>query len=160
MSENTSAIAVISDDSAATSAAVLSNEIANLAKGQVNVWSTITGTDHNSRLAVVEAIGNATPLAENLNKTIQLKDAVVQQIEMADEKTGELKAQPRITLIDADGKSYHVISNVVFKDLKTFFGVMGMPSVWPAPLPVAAERGGTGSSKFISLKVVRNTPAK
>jgi len=157
MSENTSAIAVIEDS--ASSAAVLSNEIANLSNGQVNVFSTITGNDFNSRATVLDAIGNATPLAENLNKTIQLKDVVVQQIEMVDERTGELKAQPRITLIDADGSSYHVISGVVFKDLKTFFGVMGMPAVWPSPLPVSAETGKAGTGKYITLKVVRSAPA-
>lgn len=158
MSENTSAIAVIED--ASVSAATLSNEIANLAKGQVNVWSTITGTDFDSRATVLDAIGNAEPLSKHLDKTILLANAVVQQIEMADDKTGELKAQPRITLIAADGKSYHVISNVVFKDLKTFFGVMGMPSEWPAPLPIAAYEGGTGQRKFLSVKVVRTPAAK
>lgn len=152
-------VATISDD-AAVSASALSNEIASLSRGQVSVWSTITGTDFDSRLAVVEAMGNSVPLADNIGKTIKLANAVVQQIEMVDEKTGELKAQPRITLIDADGTSYHVISNVVFKDLKNFFGVLGMPSVWPAPLSVAAEKGKAATGNFISLKTVRGAAKK
>ena len=159
MSENTSsAIVAVDSDDATVSASVLSNEIASLSRGQVNVWSTITGTDFDSRLAVIDAMGNSVPLADNIGKTINLKDAVVQHIEMAD-ADGVLKAQPRITLIDADGSSYHVISNVVFKDLKNFFGVMGMPSVWPAPLAVAAAKGGTGQRTFITIKPVRKATA-
>lgn len=150
---------VATADLDAVSGAALSNEIANLSKGQVNVWSTITGTDFNSRVEVINAMGNAAPLAENLNKTINLKDVVVQQIEMADERSGELRPQPRITLIDADGTSYHVISGVVFKDLKNFFGILGMPATWPSPLPVAAETGKASTGKFITLKIAKAAPA-
>jgi hypothetical protein len=156
MSETNSAIAVIEDS--AVSAAALSNEIANLSRGQVNVWSAVTPGDHLSKIAILDAMGNSVPLQDNTGKTIQLVNAVVQQIEMADEKTGEMKAQPRITLIDVDGSSYHVISNVVFKDLKNFFGVLGMPSTWPAPLPVAAEKGGTGQRQFITVKIAKGSP--
>jgi len=156
MSENTSAIAVIEDS--AVSAASLSNEIANLSHGQVSVFSTITGTDFGSRVAVVDAMGNAVPLDDNIGKIINLKDVVVQQIEMADQATGELRSQPRITLIDADGSSYHVISGVVFKDLKNFFGILGMPATWPAPLPIVAEKSAAKVGKFISLKIAKGAP--
>ena len=152
-----SAIAVIEDSS--VSAAALSTEIANLSRGQVNVWSTITGTDHGSKIAVLEAMGNSVPLDDNIGKTIQLANVVVQQIEMPDTATGELKAQPRITLIDADGTSYHVISGVVFKDLKNFFGILGMPSTWPAPLPIVAEKSAAKVGKFISVKIAKASPA-
>jgi hypothetical protein len=158
MSENTSAIAVIEDS--AVSAASLSNEIANLSRGQVNVFSTITGTDHASRLSVVEAMGNSVPLDDNIGKKINLANVVVQQIEMADQATGELRAQPRITLIDADGSSYHVISGVVFKDLKNFFGILGLPSSWPAPLPVVASKESAKVGKFITLKIAKAPAAK
>ena len=157
MSENTSAIAVIEDS--AVSAATLSNEIANLSHGQVSVFSTITGTDHASKIEVLDAMGNSVPLDDNIGKVINLKNVVVQQIEMADQATGELRSQPRITLIDADGTSYHVISNVVFKDLKNFFGILGMPANWPAPLPVVAESSKATVGKFISLKIAKGAPA-
>jgi hypothetical protein len=155
MSEN--AIAIVEDSS--VSASALSNEIASLASGRVSVFSTIQGNDFGSKLAVIDALDNAVPLADNIGKTINLQDAVVQHIEMADDKTGELRSQPRITLIDADGTAYHVISNVVFKDLKTYFGVLGMPHTWNAPLAVAAEKGKAATGSFITLKVVR-TPKK
>lgn len=153
MSENS--IAIVEDSS--VSSAALSNEIANLASGRVSVFSTIQGDDFASKLAVIDALDNAVPLADNIGKVINLQDAVVQHIEMADERTGELRSQPRVTLVDADGSAYYVISSVVFKDLKTYFGVLGMPHTWNAPLAVAAEKGKAKVGSFITLKVVRTT---
>lgn len=147
-----SEIAIIEES---VSSASLANEIANLSKGQLSVFSTIVGDDFDSKLAVIDALDNAVPLADNLGKVINLKDAVVQHIEMADERTGELKPQPRVTLIDADGSAYYVISAVVFKDLKTYFGVLGLPHTWKGPLPIAAEKGKARIGSFITVKVVR-----
>jgi hypothetical protein len=148
-----SEIAIVEDSS--VSSAALSNEIAALASGRVSVFSTIQGDDFETKLAVIDALDNAVSLQDNaIGKTINLTNAVVQHIEMPDQN-GELKSQPRVTLIDADGSAFYVISNVVFKDLKNYFGVLGMPHTWPAPLPVAAEKGKGKQGSFITLKLVR-----
>ena len=132
----------------------LATEIPNLNSGQVAVFSTVKGADHKSRLVTLKALGNAVPVADNIGKTINLANVVVQQISMVNERTGELQDVPRVTLLDADGTAYHCISDVVYKDLKNTFAILGMPSTWPAPLPVKVEKtkGKTGS--FFSLSYV------
>lgn len=149
MSENTTEIATIVDNTPG-----LANELANMNKGGVSVFSTIQGTDFKSKVAVVNAIQNATPVADHLGKPIALANVVVQPIEMVNERSGELQTVPRVTLIDAAGKAYHCISDVVYKDLKTIFGVIGHPSTWPAPLDVVInkEKGKVGSYFTLSLK--------
>jgi len=151
MSETTEIVTI---DSSVAPVAGLANELANLNNGNVAVFSTVKGADHKSRLVTLKALGNATPVADHIGKTINLKDVIVQQISMVNERTGELQDVPRITLLDADGKAFHAISDVLYKDLKNVFAILGMPHTWPAPLPVAVnrEKGKTGS--FFTLTYV------
>jgi len=154
MSENTAELAVI--ETPTVSGDTLTRELATMASGQgPAVMSTIRGTDFASKLQTIDALTNATPLADNLNKTIQLVNVVIQHVEMPDEKTGELKPVPRVTLIDKDGTTFHAMSAVVYSDLKTFFGLLGMPHTWPTPLPVVATKGKAKTGQYITLSIAK-----
>ena len=150
MSESTE---LVLTDSTPIAQSSISREIAQLTSGTVDVFSSNRGTDHKSKISTINALTNATPLSENLNKEIKLKDVIVQFVDMADERSGEINSVPRLTLIDADGKAFHVMSSVVYKDLKTFFAILGMPHTWPAPLPIIAENGKAKVGKFLTLRL-------
>jgi len=151
MSEYTSEIAVIEN---AAPVAGLGSELANIAKGTIQGYSSNQATDFGSRVGVVNAMTNAVPVADNLGKTIQLKDVVIQSVTLVNERSGELQEVPRITFIDADGTAYSATSDVLYKDLKNFFAILGTPNLWPAPLPVkvSKEKGKVGS--FFTLSIV------
>lgn len=151
MSENTNEIVVA--DSAVAPVAGLANELANLNSGRVAVFSTVKGADHASRLTTLAALSNAVPVADNLGKTINLANVVIQQISLVNERTGELQEVPRITLLDADGTSYHAISDVVYKDLKNVFAILGMPHTWPAPLPIKVTKEKAKTGSFFTLSI-------
>ena len=127
------------------------NEIANLAKGQNAIFSTITGNNFESKVAVLNALSNSAPAADNLNKTIQLANVVIEAVDMADETTGEIVTQPRIVLIDADGTAYHAISGPAYRDVNRILALVGPPAgsetsePWPAPLPIHVLREGQGT---------------
>lgn len=131
----------------------LNAELSNLNNGQVAVFSTVKGTDHKSKVGILNALTNSEPLADNLNKPFKLANVVIQSVDMPDERTGEINAVPRITLIDEAGKSLHVMSSVVYKDLKNIFGILGMPHKWPEPLPVIAEKAKAKTGSFITLRL-------
>ena len=149
MSENTELATIV--DSAPV--AGLASELVSLSNGQVAVFSTVKGVDHKSRLTTLTALKSATPVADHLGKIINLQNVVIQQITMANERTGELQDVPRITLLDADGKAYHAISDVVYKDLKDVFAILGMPHTWPAPLPVVVNKTKGKVGSFFSLSI-------
>ena len=157
MSENTAELATIEN---VAPVAGLANELANLNNGQVAVFSTVKGVDFASRLTTLSALSNAVPVADNLGKTINLKDVVVQQISMVNERTGELQEVPRITFLDADGSSYHAISDVLYKDLKNVFAILGMPHTWPAPLPIVVTKTKGKVGSFFSLAAAPAAPTK
>ena len=142
-----------STEIAVVSGTVLSNEIANMSKGQLGLFSTITGDTFEAKSALLSALSNSEPISENLKATIQLANVVVESVDMADEATGEIKAQPRIVLIDADGKAFHAISGPAFRDVKRLLAVMGHPTTWPTPLPIHVLQDGTGTRKYFTVKL-------
>lgn len=147
MSETTE-IAVIEN-----TAPGLGNELANLSSGRLDVFSTITGTDFDSRVKVINALTAATPVAQNLNKVINLKDVVIQSVIMPDQTTGDLGEVPRVTLIAEDGTAFSAMSGPLYKDLKNVFAILGMPHTWPSAVPVKVTQGGEGVRKYFTLTV-------
>ena len=142
-----------STEIAVVSGTVLSNEIANMSKGQLGLFSTITGDTFESKAALLNALSNSEPISENLKSTIQLANVVVESVDMPNEQTGEISAQPRIVLIDADGKAFHAISGPAFRDVKRLLAVMGHPTTWPTPLPIHVAQEGTGTRKYFTVKL-------
>jgi len=119
----------------ATDSAV-AQEIRNLATNNVAFYSTIVGDKFEDRVATIEAMTNSLPIKENINKTINLVNVIVQSVPMADQVTGEIKDQPRIILLDADGTAYHAISGGLWRSVQNILGILPHPSTWPAPLPL------------------------
>lgn len=128
--------------------------VEKLSEGRSSVFSTVKGNDHDSRMTVFNATTNSEPISENLGKVIDLVNIVVQVIDIADEETGEMATVPRTILIDRSGKSYHAISNGVFKSVENLLGVLGMPDTWTKPVTIKAVQGGTGTRKYFNLVAV------
>ena len=149
MSENTAELAILdSSDSTALGA-----EIANLATGRAAFYSSLKGDDFATKVATVEAMTNSVPIKENLNRTVKVKNVIVQSVPMADRATGEVRDQPRIILLDEDGTAYHAISGGLWRSVQNIINIVGEPSTWPAPLPIhiVSVKGGQGD--FYTAKI-------
>jgi len=132
------------------SGSAVSQEIQDLAAGKAAFMSTIPGDDFETKVKTVEAMTNSVAVKQNLGKTINLAHVIVQSIPMLDKRTGEVRDQPRIVLLDADGTAYHAISGGLFTSVKNILGVMGNPVTWPAPLPIhiIGVQGKSGGDYF------------
>jgi hypothetical protein len=130
----------------------LGAELANLGNGRVAGYSSVTATDFPSRIKVINAMQAAVPVSDNLGKTINLQDVIIQEVHLTNEVTGELNTVPRITFIDADGTAYSATSDVLYKDLKNFFAILGTPNNWPAPVPVQVVKEKAKVGSFFTLK--------
>lgn len=146
MSENTVSstdVAVLDTDNTGSAVAV---EIANISKGNLSFFSSIQGNNFESKIATLEAMSNSVPIKENLRKTINVQNIILQTVSMADRRTGEVRDQPRIILIDADGTAYHAISAGLYTSIKNMLGVAGHPATWNAPIAIhiVEEKGREG----------------
>lgn len=129
--------------------------IAGLQSGRdADMYHTFTGNDQDTMLQVFAAMSDSQPVADNLNKPITLANVIVQRVELANEQTGEIGSQPRITFVDTENKAYNVTSPVVLRDVRTLFALVGQPATWKAPITVQFQRLGTGTRKFITMKPV------
>lgn len=129
-------------------------DIAALKQGGAAVFSTITGADRASKVAILNAMTNSKPVSENLGKTFNLLNVVIQAIEMEDETTKEMVSVPRIVLVDDKGEAWHAISSGLFKSLENIFGVMGNPDTWEGvPLPIKITQAGTGNRKYFTVSI-------
>lgn len=135
MSESTVSTAVDVLDTVDTGSAV-AQEIRNLATGNVAFYSTLVGDDFATKVATVEAMTNSIPIKENLNKTVNVANIIVQSVSMVDTNSGDMQDQARIILLDADGTAYHAISGGLWRSVQNILGIVGHPSTWPAPLPI------------------------
>lgn len=159
MSNATTDIAV-SDDVVLSAAADAGALLDSLRAGNNTIVSTIEGDDFESKLAVYDAVTNALPVSENLNKRILLTNMVAQVIEINDEETGEPVSVARLVLIDADGTAYAAISTGLVRSMQTLLGVIGQPSTWTSPVPVKITQEGQGTRKYFTIKLDLSKPAK
>lgn len=131
----------------------IDNAIETLNAGGVSVYSSLVGDDFETKTQLLSATTNSVPISENLGKTINLKNVVVQGIEMTNEDSGEIQQVPRVILLDDKGTAYHAISKPVFNAVKNFIGILGQPSTWPKPVPVKVVQEGTGNRKYFVLRL-------
>lgn len=137
---------------------VTSTEVATIdevvAPGRrVAALNTIPAQTFEERVNVLNLMGAATPIKENLNKVMNMTNIIVQPVEMVDQKTGVLGDVPRVTIVTEDGKSFYGTSGPLYRALMDIMFIMGHPSTWNMALPVKVTMGGSGTTQFFDLKV-------
>lgn len=110
---------------------VVADAIARLQTGGSRVYSSLTGDDFETRLRVLSAVQQATPLGDVLNEPFTLKDVVIQEIEMTNPQTGEVGPAARVILLTDDGRALYAISKGILSAVENFIGMLGQPSNWP-----------------------------
>lgn len=146
MTDNKAELQIVSTDGLRTA-------IQDLNVGNIGVFSTLQGSGFEVQLETFSAIQDAVPLVDNLGKTINLVNVIVQPVELVDEETGEVKPQPRITLIDADGTSYSATSNPLFRSIQLLLGMVGRDtSKWANPVKIHVLREGPTKRAYFVLK--------
>jgi len=92
-------------------------------------------------------------LADHINETIEVKDVLVEIVQLVQEATGELVACPRIILIDNKGTSYQCVSIGIMSGLKRIFKLFGVPT-WEVPVKMKIKQITKGKKQMLSLEIV------
>lgn len=93
-------------------------------------------------------------LADHINMIIEVKDVLVEIVELTQETTGELVKCPRIVLIDKNGKSYQCVSIGVFSCLKKMMKFFGYPT-WVEPIKMKVKQVSKAEKKMLTLELVK-----
>ena len=132
------------------------NSIESFTGGVGRLFTTIKGEDFSAKLALNNAIADAEPIDKHLDKWINLKDIVIQDVEFTDEdeSTGETTTTQGImvVLVDDQGKAYRAFSSGVFRDLQRLLNILGDPNTWPDPVSVKVVQTVSGKNRFYNLR--------
>ena len=132
------------------------NSIESFTGGVGRLFTTIKGEDFLAKLALNNAIADAEPIDKHLDKWINLKDIVIQDVEFTDEdeSTGEVTttAGIMVVLVDDQGKAFRAFSNGVFRDLQRLLNILGDPNTWPDPVSVKVVQTVSGKNRFYNLR--------
>ena len=134
----------------------MENQNLNENKGELTLFSGIKQNVYCSKIVETEKekkeLFNALETCDALlndcvGQEIEIQDIYVEEKQVADEETGELKTKFRTILFDKSGQTYATGSYGIFNVLKKIVGVYGLPTTWEKPLKVKVAKRPIGNGK-------------
>ena len=95
----------------------------------------------------------AERLADNINKTIYVKDIYCEVVDCVNEETGEISKAPRVVLIDRNNVGFQAVSNGIFSAVKKLFMIYGAPT-WEEPIPIEIKQIKKGKKSLLTFDIV------
>ena len=125
-------------------------------KGELTLFSGVKQNVYCSKVAETEKekkeLFNALESCDALlndcvGQEIEIKDIYVEEKQVVDEETGELKTKFRTILFDKSGQTYATGSYGIFNVLKKIVSIYGLPNTWEKPLKVKVAKRPIGNGK-------------
>lgn len=112
---------------------------------------SIVPKDRKEAAKLFNAVNNPEHrIGDFINKKIAIKDILIEPVEMLDEKTGEMKLQPRVVVIDKDGKAYQAVSIGIYNAVMNLGKCYGAPS-WEDPIVCTVKQIPTKNGSMLTL---------
>lgn len=86
-------------------------------------------------------------LNDCVGQEIDIKDIYVEEKQVIDETSGELKTKYRTILFDANGQTYATGSYGIYNVMKKIVSIYGLPEMWENPLKVKVAKRPIGNGK-------------
>ena len=134
----------------------MENQNVNENKGELTLFSGIKQNVYCSKVAETEKekkeLFNALESCDALlndcvGQEINIKDIYVEEKQVVDETTGELKVKYRTILFDELGQTYATGSYGIYNILKKIVQIYGLPETWEKPLKVKVAKRPIGNGK-------------
>lgn len=124
-----------------------------LSENATSVYCSVQGGDRKTKALVYNASNNPEhKVADFINKTINVKDVLVELIQVENEETGELEEAPRVVLIDEKGEAYQAVSAGMFSAIKKAIQIFGQPT-WDEPLPMLIKQVSVKRGSMLTAEV-------
>ena len=125
-------------------------------KGELTLFSGIKQNVYCSKSAETETekkeLFNALESCDALlndcvGQEINIKDMYVEEKQVIDDATGEIKTKYRTILFDENGQTYATGSYGIYNILKKIVQIYGLPENWEKPLKVKVAKRPIGNGK-------------
>ena len=119
-----------------------------------SIYCSFIAESNNDKAKLYNAINSPeVRIADHIGKEIVMRDVIIEPVEIVDEKTGEVRITPRVTLIDVNGHTYTATSYGIYNSLKRIFGLYGSPT-WEDGIPVRVRQITNGANRIFTLDIV------
>ena len=128
----------------------------NESKGELTLFSGIQQNVYCSKIVETEKekkeLFNAFETCDALlndcvGQEINIKDIYVEERQVVDHETGEIKTKFRTIIFDESGQTYATGSYGIFNVLKKIVSIYGLPTNWEKPLKVKVAKRPLGNGK-------------
>lgn len=134
----------------------MENQNVNEEKRELTLFSGIKQNVYCSKVAETEKekkeLFNALESCDALlndcvGQEINIKDIYVEEKQVMDDETGEIKTKYRTILFDENGQTYATGSYGIYNILKKIVQIYGLPESWEKPLKVKVAKRPIGNGK-------------
>lgn len=113
-----------------------------------NVYCSINTESKEDKKKLFNTLEKCDALLNDCVGTeIDLKDIYVEEKQVLDEESGELKTKFRTILFDANGQTYATGSYGIYNIIKKIVQLCGLPDTWEEPLKVQVAKKNIGNGK-------------
>lgn len=125
-------------------------------KGELTLFTGIKQNIYCSKVAETEKekkeLFNALESCDALlndcvGQEIEIQDMYIEEKQVLDKETGELKTKYRTILFDKSGQTYATGSYGIYNILKKIVQIYGLPTNWEKPLKVKVAKRPIGNGK-------------
>lgn len=132
------------------------NEMVLFEGAKKNMFCSKVATTSEEKVDLFNALDECDVLLNDIvDQEIVMKDIYVEQREVMDEETGEMKTKYRTIIFDVNGKTYATGAYGIFNSMKRIINVFGYPT-WENGVKVKVIKKKLKSGKSsLSLAMVK-----
>ena len=124
------------------------NEITLFSGVKNKVYCSKVATDEEEKKELFNALESCDALLNDcVGQEIEIKDIYVEEKEVIDDETGELKTKFRTIIFDVSGQTYATGSYGIFNVMKKIIQIYGLPDTWEKPIKVKVAKRPIGNGK-------------
>lgn len=113
-----------------------------------NVYCSKVAETEKEKKELFNALESCDALLNDcVGQEIDIKDIYVEEKQVMDDETGEIKTKYRTILFDVNGQTYATGSYGIYNILKKIVQIYGLPESWEKPLKVKVAKRPIGNGK-------------
>ena len=113
-----------------------------------NVYCSKVAETEKEKKELFNALESCDALLNDcVGQEIDIKDIYVEEKQVMDDETGEIKTKYRTILFDVNGQTYATGSYGIYNILKKIVQIYGLPETWEKPLKVKVAKRPIGNGK-------------
>lgn len=124
------------------------NEITLFSGVNNKVYCSKVASDEKEKKELFNALESCDALLNDcVGQEIEIKDIYVEEKQVIDDETGELKTKFRTIIFDKAGQTYATGSYGIFNVMKKIIQIYGLPDTWEKPIKVKVAKRPIGNGK-------------